>query len=117
MVILFNVDGESRKAMVKAIENELGVKATYLGVPSCAYQIGGFDRALEMLEMTPNEFIKAAVEYAMEHPAVDPDPIIDIKQVRCYPVYEGETDEEALERQLEKERLEYKNESGEKRDE
>ena len=42
MVILFNVDGESRKAMVKAIENELGVKATYLGVPSCAYQIGGF---------------------------------------------------------------------------
>ena len=28
--------------MVKAIENELGVKATYLGVPSCAYQIGGF---------------------------------------------------------------------------
>ena len=42
MMILFNVSGESRKAMVKAIEDELGVKATYLGVPSCAYQIGGF---------------------------------------------------------------------------
>ena len=42
MVILFNVDGESRKAMVKAIENELGVKATYLGVPSCVYQIGDY---------------------------------------------------------------------------
>ena len=28
--------------MVKAIEDELGVKATYLGVPSCAYQIGSF---------------------------------------------------------------------------
>lgn len=42
MVILFNVNGEDRKAMVKAIENELGVKASYLGVPSCAYQIGGF---------------------------------------------------------------------------
>lgn len=42
MVILFNVNGEGRKAMVKAIENELGVKASYLGVPSCAYQIGGF---------------------------------------------------------------------------
>ena len=42
MVILFNVNGEGRKAMVKAIENELGVKATYLGVPSCAYQIGSF---------------------------------------------------------------------------
>ena len=42
MMILFNVSGESRKAMVNAIEDELGVKATYLGVPSCAYQIGGF---------------------------------------------------------------------------
>ena len=42
MVILFNVEGENRKAMVKAIEDEMGVKATYLGVPSCAYQIGGF---------------------------------------------------------------------------
>ena len=42
MVIQFNVNGEDRKAMVKAIEDELGVKATYLGVPSCAYQIGSF---------------------------------------------------------------------------
>ena len=42
MVIQFNVIGEDRKVMVKAIEDELGVKATYLGVPSCAYQIGSF---------------------------------------------------------------------------
>ena len=42
MVIQFNVNGEDRKAMVKAVEDELGVKATYLGVPSCAYQIGSF---------------------------------------------------------------------------
>ena len=28
MVIQFNVNGEDRKAMVKAIEDELGVKAT-----------------------------------------------------------------------------------------
>ena len=47
-----------------------------------------FGRALEMLEMTPDEFFKAAVEYAMEHPTVDQDPIIDIKQVRCYPVFD-----------------------------
>ena len=33
MVIQFNVNGEDRK---------VGVKATYLGVPSCAYQIGSF---------------------------------------------------------------------------
>ena len=42
MVIQFNVNGEDRKVMVKDIEDELGVKATYLGVPSCAYQIGSF---------------------------------------------------------------------------
>ena len=36
MMIHFNVSGEDRKTMVKAIENELGVKASYLGVPSCA---------------------------------------------------------------------------------
>lgn len=40
MVLHFNVTGESRKAMVKAIEQELGCKAKYLGVPSCAYEIG-----------------------------------------------------------------------------
>ena len=46
-----------------------------------------FDHALEMLGMTPDEFFKAVVEYVMEHPTVDQDPIIDIKQVRCYPVF------------------------------
>lgn len=40
MVLHFNVKGESRKAMVKAIEKELGVKARYLGVPSCSYEVG-----------------------------------------------------------------------------
>lgn len=42
MVLHFNVTGESRKAMVRAIEEELGGKAKYLGVPSCAYQIGAY---------------------------------------------------------------------------
>ena len=42
MVLHFNVTGEARKKMVKAIEQELGVKATYLGVPSCAYKVGIF---------------------------------------------------------------------------
>ena len=37
MVLHFNVKGESRKAMVKAIEKELSVKARYLGVPSCSF--------------------------------------------------------------------------------
>lgn len=42
MVLHFNVKGESRKAMVTAIEKETGDKAKYLGVPSCAYEIGNY---------------------------------------------------------------------------
>ena len=42
MVLHFNVTGEARKNMVKAAEKELGVKAKYLGVPSCAYQVDIF---------------------------------------------------------------------------
>ncbi len=42
MVLHFNVTGESRKAIVKAIEKEIGGKAKYLGVPSCAYEIGSY---------------------------------------------------------------------------
>lgn len=42
MVLHFNVTGESRKAMVKAIEQETGIKAKYLGMPSAAYEIGDY---------------------------------------------------------------------------
>ena len=42
MVLHFNVSGDARKKMVKAIERELGVKAKYLGAPSFAYQIDMF---------------------------------------------------------------------------
>lgn len=42
MVLHFNVKGESRKVMVTAIEKEIGGKARYLGVPSCAYEIGNY---------------------------------------------------------------------------
>lgn len=42
MVLHFNVTGESRKAMVKAIEQEIDKKSKYLGVPSCAYEIGNY---------------------------------------------------------------------------
>lgn len=42
MVLHFNVKGEVRKAMVKAIEEKLGIKAKYLGAPGFAYQIGEY---------------------------------------------------------------------------
>lgn len=39
MILHFNVTGEARKRMVQAVETELGVKAKYLGVPSCGYRV------------------------------------------------------------------------------
>ena len=42
MVLHFNVTKDKRKAMVQAIEKEIGGKAKCLGVPSCAYEIGNF---------------------------------------------------------------------------
>lgn len=42
MILHFNVTGEKRKAMVKAIEKETGIKPVYLKVPSCAYQVGNY---------------------------------------------------------------------------
>ena len=38
----FNVSGQDRKALVKAISEHLGQEAKYLGVLSCAYQIGTY---------------------------------------------------------------------------
>lgn len=42
MKINFNVTGNDRKALVKFIGEALEEKPKYLGVPSCAYQIGDF---------------------------------------------------------------------------
>lgn len=42
MKLHFNVAREGRKAMVEAISKELGIKAKYLRVPSCAYQVGDY---------------------------------------------------------------------------
>ena len=42
MELHFNVTGEKRKDMVRAIEKKLDVKSKYLGMPSAAYQIGAY---------------------------------------------------------------------------
>ena len=47
MELHFNATKESRKAMVEAISKELGIKAKYMGVPSCAYHPGLFQRFCE----------------------------------------------------------------------
>ncbi len=38
----FNVTGDERKRLVKAIAAHTETEAKYLGVPSCAYRVGGF---------------------------------------------------------------------------
>lgn len=42
MNINFNVTGEDRKALVKAIAEITGEKPAYLGMPTAAYQIGSY---------------------------------------------------------------------------
>ena len=42
MIKHFNVSGESKKRLVKLISSHLGLQSKYLGVPSCAYRIGGY---------------------------------------------------------------------------
>jgi hypothetical protein len=41
MELNYNVKGERRKQLVKALEDTLGVKSEYVGVPTFAYRIGG----------------------------------------------------------------------------
>ena len=38
----FNVTGDERKRLVKAVSAFAQAEAKYLGVPSCAYRVGGF---------------------------------------------------------------------------
>lgn len=81
MILHFNVSGETRKKMVKAVEAELGLKATYLGAPSFAYQVDIFtiskDGALSWNDLdatAPEEISKsnrvadACVKAAGTHP-------------------------------------------------
>ena len=42
MINHFNVSGEAKKRLVKLISLHLGLESKYLGVPSCAYRIGGY---------------------------------------------------------------------------
>lgn len=42
MDLHFEVTKEGKKAMIRAIEQELGLKAQYLGVPSCAFKVGDY---------------------------------------------------------------------------
>lgn len=59
MILSFNVTGSERKELVKTIESSTGLKAKYLGAPSFAYSIGGF-------EVTRNGQLIISEEMTME---------------------------------------------------
>ena len=42
MIYHFNVSGQERKNLVKAISEYLGMEAKYLGAPTFAYQVGTY---------------------------------------------------------------------------
>ena len=42
MVLHYNLTKQTKKALIKVIEDNTGRKAKYLGVPSCAYEIGDY---------------------------------------------------------------------------
>ena len=71
MVINYNVTGAERKRLVAALSNLTGVKAKYLGMPSMAYEVGGFilDKTgnLELIDKVNSEEIeRVAVHLASE---------------------------------------------------
>lgn len=43
MELHFNVSGEARKKLAAVISQELGTRAEYLRMPTCAYQIGAYN--------------------------------------------------------------------------
>ena len=76
MILHFNVTGENRKMMVRAIEEATGQKAKYLGVPSCAYRIGeytvGKNGELEYDDTLPAEENAAVIDASVTATGISP---------------------------------------------
>ena len=76
MILHFNVTGESRKMMVRAIEEATGQKAKYLGVPSCAYRIGdytvGKNGELEYADSLSTEETAAVIDASVTATGLSP---------------------------------------------
>ena len=70
MKIHYDRTGAERKELVKVISEVTGEKAKYLGMPSCAYQIGPFhldkEGTLEFDEVGDNEIAKKVVDGLLE---------------------------------------------------
>ena len=85
-----------------------------------------FDRACAMCEMTPDEFLEAAVTDVLGRAKTDPEGLkrdrkeieehpeqeLQMHLVRYYPVFKGETEAQALKRKLAEEAARKKEEEG-----
>lgn len=69
---------DDRKAMAKALAAELGTEAKYLGMPSCAYQVGPYtvhkDGSIEGEDFGAIRDFLATGGYIEEAPPANPDP-------------------------------------------
>ena len=67
MVIKYNVTGAERKRLVTALSNLTGFKAKYLGMPSMAYEVGGFiidkNGNLELIDKVNSEEFERVAGY------------------------------------------------------
>lgn len=63
----FNVTGARRKELVAAISELAGSKASYLGMPSCAYRVGGYMVSIEGTVMPDDGVTEAITEVLMEN--------------------------------------------------
>lgn len=77
MILHFNVDGEGRKAMVRAIEKKTGFRPHYLGMPSAAYEIGdytvGRNGELSFPDETDVEITSAVIDACVMATGVSPE--------------------------------------------
>ena len=66
MEVRYNVTGQDRKRLVKAVETATGAKAKYLGMPSMAYEVDCFtvtkDGTLNFSDRADTEEIEAVLE-------------------------------------------------------
>ena len=72
----FNVTGSERKALVTAIGELLGVKPKYLGMPTAAYEVGGFtvDKDGTVTGDGLQELLEQLATKGIETPQTDAEP-------------------------------------------
>lgn len=78
MQINYNVSGSDRKQLVAAIAQHTGDKPKYLGVPSCAYQVGGYHISVDgKVTIEDNSTAAELIRFLWEKGFQAEDPLAD----------------------------------------